>query len=243
MNHYIYLAPHLDDVSLSCGGLAWEQVHRGDRVEVWTICAGIPDEMRLPHFARQLHRRWETAEATVVMRRAEDRAACYRLGVGQRHFDWYDCIYRYKLDGTPFIQLNGELFRVQPEPEVVAEVTAMLVKETPPGATLVSPLTVGNHVDHILVRSAAERSGLPLLYYADYPYLLDSQEFHAKVAAGELLRQNAPISVEAVTAWHEAVWMYPSQVSTFWRGRPAVALAYRNYWAGGGGRLWELAHS
>ena len=38
--HWIYLSPHFDDAVLSCGGMIWEQVHSGETVEIWTLCAG-----------------------------------------------------------------------------------------------------------------------------------------------------------------------------------------------------------
>jgi len=37
---WIYISPHFDDAVLSCGGLIWEQTHKGITVEIWTVCAG-----------------------------------------------------------------------------------------------------------------------------------------------------------------------------------------------------------
>jgi len=34
------------------------------------------------------------------------------------------------------------------------------------------PLAIGSHRDHVLTRTAAERLGIPLWFYADYPYLV-----------------------------------------------------------------------
>src|ERR1019366_5047368 len=40
-----------------------------------------------------------------------------------------------------------------------------------PGPALVlAPLGVGGHVDHVLVRTAAEWSGARVVYYSDFPY-------------------------------------------------------------------------
>ena len=37
---WIYLSPHFDDAVLSCGWLIWQQAQAGQRVEIWTVCAG-----------------------------------------------------------------------------------------------------------------------------------------------------------------------------------------------------------
>ena len=68
---WIYLSPHFDDAVLSCGGLIWEQVRRGERVEIWTVCAGAIPPGPLSPFAAELHARWGTGMASVEARRAE----------------------------------------------------------------------------------------------------------------------------------------------------------------------------
>src|SRR5512139_3118661 len=78
--HWIYLSPHLDDAALSCGGLIWEQVHAGDTVSVWTICAGDPPNGSLSPFAEALHARWQSGIEAAVLRREEDVTSCLLLG-------------------------------------------------------------------------------------------------------------------------------------------------------------------
>jgi LmbE family N-acetylglucosaminyl deacetylase len=91
---WIYFSPHLDDVVLSCGGLIWQQTQRGDSVEVWTVCAGDLPPGPYTAFIEELHARWESSENTVLMRRAEDRLACARLGAMPRHLPIPDSVYR-----------------------------------------------------------------------------------------------------------------------------------------------------
>ena len=38
------------------------------------------------------------------------------------------------------------------------------------GGLVLAPLGVGGHADHVLVRTAAERCGRPVVYYSDFPY-------------------------------------------------------------------------
>jgi len=42
MKTWTFLSAHFDDVVLSAGGLVWELTRRGERAEIWTICAGDP---------------------------------------------------------------------------------------------------------------------------------------------------------------------------------------------------------
>lgn len=258
---WIYLSPHLDDIALSCGGLAWEQARAGDQVAVWTICAGSPPADPLPPFAQALHQRWVTGAETVTIRRREDLRACQRLGVNYRHFDWPDCIYRLKPDGAPLITGEDDLWEGIPEEGVVSGLVEMLRGSVPAGAQLVSPLGLGYHIDHRLVRRAAEAVGLPLLYYMDYPYILRSAAELANLEGGPAAdpaclptgkpavtelplrdanwqRVPAAISTAGLEAWQKAVWAYRSQAPGFWSSRKEMKVAYNNYWAGGGGRLW-----
>jgi len=249
---WVYLSPHFDDVVYSCGGLIWEQVRSGQSVDIWTVCAGGPGANEdISDFAHQLHTRWQTGPEAVFVRLAEDEAAVRRLGAGMRYWDLPDCIYR-RLPGNGWL-VNGEedLWRpVHPEEQVVVDrLVGWLVRGLNQGSLfrdtrLVSPLTLGNHIDHSLVRAAAEiaarQENVPLWYYPDYPYAAKaSTEKAEKLAAGwrEICQQ---VSREALAAWQAAAACYESQISTFWSGRAELDAAFEAYWrAGGGACLWE----
>jgi LmbE family N-acetylglucosaminyl deacetylase len=258
---YVYLSPHLDDIALSCGGLAWEQARVGNKVSVWTICAGFPPPDPLPPFAQHLHQRWVTGGETVAIRRQEDLRACAHMGVTCRHFDLPDCIYRLKPDGSPLIGGEDDLWEGTPEAVRVAELADLLRANIPAGTQVVSPLGLGYHIDHRLVRQAAEAAGFSLLYYMDYPYILRSAAELSNLEGGPCAdpallptgkpvrsplplqdagwqRLPAAISLAGLEAWQKAVWAYPSQTPGFWASRKEMRVAYRNYWAAGGGRLW-----
>jgi LmbE family N-acetylglucosaminyl deacetylase len=240
---WIYLSPHLDDAALSCGGLIWEQAQAGAQVSVWTICAGFIPSRPLSPFAQELHARWQTGPEAVQLRREEDRQAAGWLGATSVYLDIPDCIYRFRRlpEGEqPLIQGEADLQNAEPESDLVEHLAQVLRESLPSSARVVCPMALGGHVDHRLARSAAERSGLPLFYYADYPYVLRSALELARMEQGAWKRTPAPISDRALTAWLEAIAGYSSQISTFWSGIEEMKLAVKNYWAGGGGRLWEM---
>ncbi len=249
---WIYLSPHFDDVVLSCGGLVWEQVRAGQNVEVWTICAGAPDEGAVfSNFARDLHLRWGTGPEAVPVRQAEDEQAVRRLGADTRYWDLPDCIYRRLPGGDWLVNNNDALWQpLHPaEQGIVDRLAAWIGQGLRRAASaaeprLVSPLTFGNHVDHSLVRAAAEqaasRSRVGLWYYPDYPYAANPEtKWTGKV--GEGWQQTCQsVSREALAVWQAAVASYASQISTFWPAREAMDADIEAYWRSDGGTcLWH----
>jgi LmbE family N-acetylglucosaminyl deacetylase len=243
---WVYLSPHFDDVVLSCGGLVWEQVQAGVPVEIWTICAGIPDpDVPLSPFALKLHDRWKTEQEAVFIRQQEDLAAGHRLGAVLRNWSLPDCIYRRLPDQSWLVNGEEDLWKpVHPqEMPIVEQLVEWMKNNLQPDDAVVSPLTLGNHVDHFLVRAAAERAGTSLWYYADYPYAVGSRaDIAAKTGEG-WTRVCQQVSRDALKAWQEAVACYVSQISTFWGGFEEMQAALETYWRSGGGCcIWRARY-
>lgn len=244
--HWIYLSPHLDDVVLSAGGLVWEQVQSGQTVAIWTICAGDPPPPPYTPFAEELHQRWKTdGTSASAVRRTEDSAACRVLGAHSRHSAIPDCIYR-RIPGSdaPLIAERDDLFRPYPAAEGarIAEIAEWIRAALPPDARLVSPMALGGHIDHQLVRAAAESLNRPVWYYPDYPYVVNDPLHHTDLRDQIAAYQpglTQTLSEQGMSAWQAAVAAYASQISTFWGSldemRSRIA-AYRR--EGGGLTLW-----
>ena len=273
---WIYLSPHFDDVVLSCGGLVWEQVRAGQQVEVWTICAGAPEPgAELSDFAQSLHVRWETGPEAVPTRRAEDEQALRLLGASARYWHLPDAIYRQLPGGDWLVNDNDGLWQpVHPAEQGIVEQLAGWIHEgigqddAPADTRLVSPLTLGNHVDHSVVRAAAEHATSKyaaskqaakklvdikpaakkpgaepmapgLWYYPDYPYATNPETSWTGKAGEDWQKTCHSVSREALAAWQAAVACYASQLSTFWPTRAELDAALEDYWRAGGGKcLW-----
>jgi LmbE family N-acetylglucosaminyl deacetylase len=249
---WIYLSPHLDDVALSCGGLVWEQTQAGDRVGVWTICAGDVPDGPLSPFAESLHARWQTGLQAVAHRRQEDIAACTRLSASYRHFNIPDCIYRRAgtdrqiaegAIGGDFLYASREAIfgPLHPaEAPLARQLAEGLSQALSSAVELVCPLTLGGHVDHRLTRLAAEGLGKRTWYYADYPYATECADQIAALEASGWQKRLFPVSLAGLGAWQEAVAAHQSQISTFWPNLAAMRLALETYLDHFGGMpLWR----
>ena len=229
---WIYLSPHLDDIALSCGGLVWEQADAGDRTTIWSLCAGDPPAGELSPFAESLHMRWNTGGEPSAMRRSEDTLACARLKAGYRHFSIPDCIYRRSSeDGHPLYTSEEAIFGpLDPsEQPLVEEVADGMRRLLPVEADLVCPLAVGGHVDHRLVRAAAEKVGRALWYYADYPYVERFSGQIRELLPGGCEQVFWTISEEGMQAWIESVAAHQSQIGSFWPDIESMEAALRRY--------------
>ena len=246
---YIYLSPHLDDVVLSCGGRIWQQAQAGERVLVVTVFAGTPAPGEsLSPFAQGLHALWGHLGDAAARRREEDTAAMAILGAEAVHWPYTDCIYRQSPDGR-FLYASEETLweKVHPaEKDLVAELAARLAA-LPPGrdGIIHAPLGVGHHVDHQIVRSAAEASEHKLVYYEDYPYAENRQAVQAAQKKGGWQAELVMLSQGALEAKIAAIACYRSQLGTFWTDRSRMAVAIQTFAERiGGGRpveqYWEF---
>ncbi len=119
---------------------------------------------------------------------------------------------------------------LDPAEEPLTEQLASQINEAlPADATLVSPISLGGHVDHRLVRRAAERTGRRLRYYPDYPYVVRNTDSPGDGGTAGWIGEIYPISEQGLEAWTQAVAAHASQISTFWSDMEAMREAIRDY--------------
>lgn len=242
--NWVYLSPHFDDVALSCGGLIWNQVQEGNAVWIWTVCAGDIPNIALSPFAQQLHLRWKTGNEATLIRKEEDKLSCQVLGAAYKHLDIPDCIYRRGANDEFLYQSNEALFGKlsAEEKPLIKTLSIKLQTDMAQNVHLVCPLAIGNHVDHQLVRAAAELVGYPLYYYADFPYVLENIPQLGKLLKYGFEKIDFPLSAASLDVWHQAVAAHHSQISSFWRDDAAMREAIGKYHQDMGGvNLWYSA--
>jgi len=246
MKTWVFLSSHFDDVVLSAGGLVWELAHAGDRVEIWTICAGDPPaDKPLTEYGQLLHEFWGIGEDVPRKRSVEDAACCALLGAAAfRRYTVPDNIYRY-LPGTdtPLIVENEDQFKpLEPEESYLVPQVADFIRKNLPGACqLVTPLAIGSHRDHVLTRRAAEATGLPLWHYADYPYLVYGEHTLADWLPAGALEFALPISPAGLQAWQDGFACQRSQIPLLYVDEDDMRAAIERYLKSGFGfTLWQF---
>lgn len=231
---WIFLSPHLDDIAFSCGALVWDLANDGHKVEIWTIHAGDPPDDDLSPLANELHLNWGLGLDAVRIRRDEDHKACQIIGATPRYFSYLDCIYRKTPAGEFYYSSEGDIFGgLDPrEADLIDKLSGQLLEELPEDARVVAPLGIGNHVDHELTRKAANRLGIPLSFYADYPYARDvdgKETLEFMDQSSEWQFEEFSISATGLDKWILAAQVYRSQISTFWKDDEDLELHIREF--------------
>lgn len=184
----VVLSPHLDDAALSCGAL---MTYAAARTSV-TVATLFTEAGRPPYTLsarRYLHQVGaDDAETLYRQRRAEDRAAlepmaisCVHAGLTEAQFrrrpgpggrPWFTAVLPELAHIYPVYRLHVTSGRIAPtDAGTLREAAGFIQRMAGRGPNLMlAPLGVGGHVDHVLVRTAAERSGARVAYYSDFPY-------------------------------------------------------------------------
>ena len=241
----LYLAPHLDDAALSCGGQIAHRTAAGERVLIVTIMAGDPSAGAASEYIESLHTRWQLADDAAAQRRAEDARACALLGADFVHLSAPDCIYRMHPEtGEPFYTSDPDIFGdVHPLEAGMVEQIAAELAALPAASEVFAPLTLGHHVDHLLVRQAAEQVwGAQLGYYEDYPYAQKAGAVEQVIGADEVSWQASVFSLNDVDQQRKvsAILAFVSQMSTFFTDEDDLNRQVRGYAQQvGGERVWR----
>jgi len=246
---HLFLAPHFDDVALSCGGTVARLAAAGASVAVVTVFGGDPPEMPLTPYAQWHLRAWgvrSVAEAFAT-RRAEDAAATAVLGASLHTLSFVDGAFREDHYHS-WDELRSRLHPTEAAlPDAIAAATrasGLIGEET----IITGPLAIGRHVDHQAIFAAMQllaARGHRVRGYEDFPYAADEAEYVARMTSPALA--GAMPEVVDITPWLEtkgrAIACYRSQHSTlFPDGRIVETLrAYGAHIAGGIGvaeRFW-----
>jgi hypothetical protein len=98
-----------------------------------------------------------------------------------------------------------------------------------PDDILVSQLAIGGHVDHILVRKAAEMLKRKLVFDQDIPYSLNHPDELTPNTAG-MKNSLQPVSEEGLESWLEAIEEYVSQLGSLFDSIESMRASIHAYW-------------
>lgn len=248
---HVYIAPHLDDAVLSCGGRIALQRAAGESVLVVTICAGSPRAgAALSPFAQYLHAAWSLGDEPIARRREEDRRALAVLGCDGLHLNLLDAPYRVAAYG----ERDAVFGAVAANDPLAAELPALLAQlyAQQPLTRFYVPLGVGSHIDHQLVCAAGidlQNRGADLAWYEDAPYAAKRpQAIDERLAALPDRFVPETIAIDAVLERKlAAIREYGSQLSELF-GAASMEQVMTDYAAAigdshsAGERIWRREH-
>lgn len=173
MSSVLVLSPHLDDAAFSLGPLL-AQYSKSVRFIIATAFSKSVDAPSSFALACQLDKGLSVNDDYMGIRRQEDLGWAETIGVEAIYGELPEAPHRgYNSAAALF----GPLL---PEIDVrkhLFEWTTHLLNQYKPLA-LLSPMGIGNHVDHILVKETAEHLNIaqvPVYFYKDLPYAGDSK--------------------------------------------------------------------
>lgn len=242
----VYLSPHLDDVVLSCGARIAHEVAGGETPLVVSVFTADEPEDPPSRLASDLRRWWSLPAGEVMSRRrAEDAEALRRLGADRLLLDLPEAPYRLSAAGAPYYATLGALYDAPVEEDESAVVAALgeRIRTLPAHRRLIAPLGVGGHVDHRVVRRAAENvAGSLLLFYEEFPYV-EWKRLALRRALGRpsaWLQESLPVTPELFERKVGAILAYDSQVPAMFRREARLRKQLRRQLRRAGGeRLWR----
>jgi LmbE family N-acetylglucosaminyl deacetylase len=210
---HIFLSPHPDDVVWSCGGLLLRLVRAGERVLVVTVFDG--DAEGAPPSG------WRRIASPDLRRRENDRALA-AVGVAGLSLGLVDAALRRYDDDYLYRDADALLGPLAPADDPLGPLlTSRLVAVLRQGDQIYVPMAgSGTHVDHRIVRSAADGSmARAVSYYSEFPYARRQAQTPVETAACES------------DEWIEVAGLYRSQVVCLFGTGKRFAAALRA-WAG-----------
>ena len=237
----VYLSPHLDDAVFSCGGQIARAARSGRRQLIATAFAGgvAEEEPGSPPPSPA-----SDAPGLVAERREEDRRAACSLGVDVLHGPFPDAFSaRDPATGQRLYPTIPALWgAMHPAHRAQLPGVTRWLGELPPHRVLVAPLGLGRHVDHRLLRLAAERhAGRSLVYFEDFPY---AQRWRYRCPWVRALWgwrwETVRLAPEELAARVAAAAAYSSQVRAVFGTAETLDAQIRRYVRRAGGeRIWR----
>jgi len=183
----VFVSPHFDDALLSAGALiAQLSKHVSITViNVFTKASKPPHTLSAKAFLKQCQ--YKDAQKLFKDREIEDTFALQGIVQDVVNLGFTDALWRKKQNQnnvlTRLAKYIPEIIHTYPtyRYHIIKGVVSkhdLHIKETikqqlnffAKNSVVFCPLAIGNHVDHVLVRSACEELFNPLVYWSDFPY-------------------------------------------------------------------------
>ncbi len=235
----LFVSPHLDDAVLSCGGLISKEVRlNNSEVYVLNIFTGLPEANNLSDAAIQFHQSCGLGPNAIEIRRKEEIAASKELGFIPLFLDQFESQYRFNEIGKHFYASFDEVFEGKAEKEgkliSILEQEIADIQEKNRFDAIFIPLSIGNHVDHVITRKSIENLSKTNLFTDKIKYYEDMPYAHQGVQGSPYIDNSLSPALELI---HDidyqrklhAIGMYASQARMLWQDKDHMIKVYEEY--------------
>jgi LmbE family N-acetylglucosaminyl deacetylase len=238
----VILSPHLDDAALSCGGLLNFLTDRQASCLIISVYCGDPPSVRSKDGAFRSNLR--KGHASPTLRRREDVAAMRSAEADFVHLGFTDGIFRRSPLTDQFIYRQARERWSAPRVDDLGHVEELYLVLSRlclnlGRILLVSPMAIGQHVDHTIVARVALRlaeQGLALLFFEDFPYVVNPQvgsgtqddpaRALGRLGQESVVRMVLPLDVKAKTS---LIGNYKSQVPVLFEDEAGLSQAIQSH--------------
>jgi len=222
MQRIVVFSPHLDDAALSACDhiLRWKSTCS---VSVWTIFTSFETDILSDYQLQFMQRINLRSVAELQQRRVEeDVRAMVMMDVEYRHLGFTDAAFR-TADGKLLYPDVKSLFSGCPSLRDAAlrnKLELVLSEAISPSTTLVVPLSIGQHCDHIIVKNIAEKlcDQRQLNYFVDIPYARNPRKWSWNQLQAFLRNHRSCMPLSSFK--RSILSCYESQMPFLFRGRP-----------------------
>lgn len=213
MNPILVLSPHLDDAAFSLGPLL-AKYSKSTPIIVATAFSKSVYTLSEFALACQLDKGLSVDDDYMDIRKNEDLRWAAAMGVHTFYGELPEAPHRgYDSAAALFGPLLPE---IEVRMQLFQWVTSLLRHHEP--RALVSPLGIGNHVDHILIKETAERFDahkVPVYFYRDLPYAGNGKNEIARYhncSNSKMHEHHVECTDESIAAALSAAGAYETQI-------------------------------
>lgn len=229
-NKIYFISPHLDDAILSAGALIYElkDTSKVAIISVFTKASNKNNKASL-EFTRSCQ--YRDARELFSSRRRDDKILCQFLKIGCYHLGFVDALWRENFNSLKQVfrkRLNNNKNEQNLEKAIIKKLKKIIKNKEK--SLIFSPLALGNHIDHIIVKRICEKNFADVIFWEDYPYNLKKQVSKDFIKKNKFsffeFKKNLFIKEKLIS-------FYKSQISLLFGDKPIVVKKERYYYHSG----------
>lgn len=176
----VILSPHMDDAVLSLGQHIVNWQKKNKKIKIITVMTSFGNDEEMPLYSKKYisSSGFKSVKDFSKARVREDVEVMKNLRVKHEHWGFIDAGFRRNDRGSTY-PTRRDLFNnkiSKSDHKIVVEISKKIAKQK--SKIILIPAGVGGHVDHLIVKKAAEKaSKINRLSYLESPYLWESFNF------------------------------------------------------------------